>query len=118
MGRAWLRTRPRSLLRAVTATTIGQSTLALFEQLPSVCSHIGAITLPLPALVANVQRVFDADGRCLDAGTEKLGRGVATNLLNYLRRHVCPEIQLERILREGVAWRELHEFSVDSDGGL
>ncbi len=92
--------KPVALL-GVAAGAIGA--IKSLEQLRSVCSHIGAIALPLPASVANVQRVFDADGRCLDAGTEKLVRGVATNLLNYLRRHVCPEIQLERILREGVA---------------
>ena len=92
--------KPVALL-GVAAGAIGA--IKSLEQLRSVCSHIGAIALPLPASVANVQRVFDADGRCLDAGTEKRVRGVATNLLNYLRRHVCPEIQLERILREGVA---------------
>ena len=92
--------KPVALL-GVAAGAIGA--IKSLEQLRGVCSHIGAIALPLPASVANVQRVFDADGRCLDAGTEKLVRGVATNLLNYLRRHVCPEIQLERILREGVA---------------
>ena len=67
--------KPVALL-GVAAGAIGA--IKSLEQLRSVCSHIGAIALPLPASVANVQRVFDADGRCLDAGTEKLVRGVAT----------------------------------------
>ncbi|MBZ5542746.1 MAG: hypothetical protein LAO07_03590, partial [Acidobacteriia bacterium] len=63
---------------------------------------IGAIALPLPVSVANVQRVFDADGHCLDPAVEKLIRGVATNLLNYVKQNLCPRLTLERILREGV----------------
>ncbi len=73
------------------------------EQLRSVCAHIGAMVLPLPVSVANVQKVFDADGRCLDPAVERQVRGVATNLMNYMRRHVCPAIELERVLREGAA---------------
>jgi FMN reductase len=73
------------------------------EQLRSVCAHVGAIALPLPVSVANVQRVFDAEGRCLDPAIEKLVRSTATNLMNYLHRHVCPALQLERILRQGAA---------------
>jgi chromate reductase, NAD(P)H dehydrogenase (quinone) len=92
--------KPVALL-GVAAGSIGA--IKSLEQLRSVCSHVGAIALPLPVSVANVQKVFDADGRCLDAGIEKLVRGVATNLMNYLRNAVCPAIQLERILREGVA---------------
>ena len=92
--------KPVALL-GVAAGSIGA--IKSLEQLRSVCSHVGAIALPLPVSVANVQKVFDADGRCLDAGVEKLVRGVATNLMNYLRNAVCPALQLERILREGVA---------------
>lgn len=92
--------KPVALL-GVAAGSIGA--IKSLEQLRSVCSHIGAITLPLPVSVANVQKVFDPDGRSLDPGVEKLVRGVATNLMNYIRRHVCPAIQLERILRQGVA---------------
>jgi FMN reductase len=73
------------------------------EQLRGICAHVGAIALPLPVSVANVQKVFTPDGQCLDATTEKRVRGVGTNLTNYVRRHVCPAIELERILREGAA---------------
>lgn len=92
--------KPVALL-GVAAGAIGA--IKSLEQLRSVCAHIGAIALPLPVSVANVQKVFDAEGRCLDAAVEKRVRGVATDLTNYLRRHVCPAIQLERLLREGAA---------------
>jgi NAD(P)H-dependent FMN reductase len=92
--------KPVALL-GVAAGAIGA--IKSLEQLRSVCAHIGALALPLPASVANVQKVFDAEGRCLDPAVEKLVRSVATNLMNYLRRHVCPAIELERILREGAA---------------
>jgi NAD(P)H-dependent FMN reductase len=92
--------KPVALL-GVAAGSIGA--IKSLEQLRSVCSHIGAITLPLPVWVANVQKVFSPDGRCLDRAVERLLRGVASNLTNYLQRHVCPAIQLERILREGDA---------------
>ena len=92
--------KPVALL-GVAAGAIGA--IKSLEQLRSVCAHVGAIALPLPVSVANVQKVFDADGRCLDPAVEKLIRSVATNLTNYMQRHVCPAIQLERILREGVA---------------
>ena len=88
-------------LLGVAAGSIGA--IKSLEHLRSVCSHIGAITLPLPVSVANVQKVFSPDGRCLDPAVERLVRGVAGNLTNYLQRHVCPAIQLERILREGAA---------------
>jgi len=88
-------------LLGVAAGSIGA--IKSLEQLRSVCSHIGAMALPLPVSVANVQRVFDADGRCLDAATERLVRGLGTSLTDYIRRHVCPAVQLERILRQGAA---------------
>jgi NAD(P)H-dependent FMN reductase len=92
--------KPIALL-GVAAGTIGA--IKSLEQLRSVCSHIGALPLPTPASVANVQKVFSPDGRCLDPKVEKLVRGLAANLTSYLRRHVCPAIELERILREGAA---------------
>jgi FMN reductase len=60
----------------------------------------GAIVLPGPVSVAGVQRVFDEDGRCLDEGTEKRVRGVATNLIDYVRGSICPRVALEQIARE------------------
>jgi chromate reductase, NAD(P)H dehydrogenase (quinone) len=92
--------KPVALL-GVAAGSIGA--IKSLEQLRSVCAHVGALALPLPVSVANVQQVFTPDGRCLDPAVEKLVRSVATNLMSYLRHAVCPEIQLERILREGVA---------------
>ena len=72
------------------------------ESLRGVVSHIGGITLPLPVSVANVQRVFDANGRCLDPAIEKLLRNVGINLLEYIKQSICPRFTLERLLREGV----------------
>jgi chromate reductase len=92
--------KPVALL-GVAAGAIGA--IKALEHLRSVCSHIGAIALPLPVSVAQVQRVFDAEGRCLDSNVEKLIRGVATNLLHYVQQNICPRITLERVLREGVA---------------
>ena len=93
-----LSAKPVALL-GVAAGSIGA--IKSLEHLRGVCSHIGAIVLPLPVSVANVQKVFDSQGRCLDPFSEKLIRNVATNLINYLRRHVCPAVTLERILRTG-----------------
>jgi FMN reductase len=92
--------KPVSLL-GVAAGAIGA--IKSLEQLRSVCAHIGAHPLPLPVSVANVQRDFARDGRCLDAATEKRIRAAGTNLVNYIRHYVCPAFELERVLREGVA---------------
>jgi NAD(P)H-dependent FMN reductase len=70
------------------------------EQLRGVCSHTGAIVLPGPVSVAGVQRVFDAEGRCLDQGVEQRIRGLAQGLLGYIGDHVCPKFTLERMVRE------------------
>lgn len=69
------------------------------EALSSVCSHVGAIVLPGPVSVARVQRVFDAEGRCTDAGVERRIRSVATNLIDYIRGSICPRIALEAMVR-------------------
>jgi chromate reductase, NAD(P)H dehydrogenase (quinone) len=92
--------KPVALL-GVAAGSIGA--IKSLEHLRGVVSHIGAIALPLPVSVPNVQRVFDSSGRCLDPATEKLIRGVGTNLLDYVKRNICPRIALERLLREGVS---------------
>ncbi len=92
--------KPVSLL-GVAAGAIGA--IKSLEQLRSVTAHIGALPLPLPVSVAFVQKAFAPDGRCLDPAVEKRVRSAATNLLNYLRGHVCPALQLERLLREGAA---------------
>ncbi len=90
--------KPVALL-GVAGGTIGA--IKALEHLRSVVSHIGGIVLPLSISIANVQRVFDSDGRCLDSEVEQLVRGVAANLVNYLEQNVCPRIMLERLQREG-----------------
>ncbi len=92
--------KPVALL-GVAAGSIGA--IKSLEQLRSICSHIGAIVLPLPVSVANVQQVFDKSGRLLDPAVEKLVRSVATNVMNYIHQAICPAITLERVLREGTA---------------
>ncbi|NIO07402.1 MAG: hypothetical protein GTO40_05145 [Deltaproteobacteria bacterium] len=73
------------------------------EQLRSVCSHVGAIVLPGPVSVAEVQGVFDASGRCLEEKIEKRIRGLADNLLHYIHDNICPRVALEQMVRSDVA---------------
>jgi FMN reductase len=86
-------------LVGVAAGSIGA--IKSLEHLRGVVSHIGAIPLPLPASIPNVQRAFDPQGRVLDPNAEKMLRSAATNLLNYIHQNICPRVTLERILREG-----------------
>lgn len=81
----------------------GIGAIKSLEHLRGVCSHVGAIVLPLPISVANVQRVFDADGRCTDPAIEKLVRGVGVSLADYVHQNLCPRVTLEKLLREGPA---------------
>ena len=88
--------KPISLL-GVAAGQIGA--IKSLEQLRSVCSHVGAIVLPGPVSVAAVREVFDERGRCLDETIEKRIRTVATNLIEYIERHICPGVALEALVR-------------------
>jgi len=92
--------KPVALL-GVAAGSIGA--IKSLEHLRGVVSHIGALALPLPISLANVQEVFDEQGHSLDPAVEKTIRRVATNLLEFINRHICPRVTLERILREGAA---------------
>lgn len=92
--------KPVSLL-GVAAGKIGA--IKSLEHLRSVCSHVGALVLPPLVSVANVGKVFDEQGRCLDPVIERQVRSVATNLLDYIHGSVCPRITLERMTRDGVA---------------
>lgn len=92
--------KPIALL-GVAAGSIGA--IKSLEQLRSICAHVGGIVLPLPVSVANVQKVFDAQGRPLDPNVDKLIRTVATNLMSYLHHAVCPAVTLERLMRQGIA---------------
>ena len=90
--------KPVALL-GVAAGTIGA--IKSLEHLRGVVSHVGGIVLPLPISIANVQKVFDRDGRVLDPGVERMTRQAATNLVAYIEKHLCPAVTLERLLREG-----------------
>jgi chromate reductase, NAD(P)H dehydrogenase (quinone) len=92
--------KPVALL-GVAAGAIGA--IKSLEHLRGVVSHIGGIALPLPVSIANVQKVFDANGVVADPAAERLLRKVATNLMDYLKQSVCPRITLEKLLREGAA---------------
>ena len=69
------------------------------EQLRGVCSHVGAIVLPGPVSVANVQNVFDDDGRVTDPAVEQQVRGVARGLRDYIGHAICPARSLEALVR-------------------
>ena len=75
------------------------------EQLRCVSSHVGGIVLPGPVSVANVNKVFDSEGICLDEGVEKQIRSLATNLMDYVSHSICPRIALEAMVREKVEAR-------------
>src|SRR4030095_15073924 len=80
--------KPVALL-GVAAGSIGA--IKSLEQLKGVCSHIGAIVVPGSVSVAGVQKVFDDHGRCTDADTETLLRGLGHALLCFLKEYVCPK---------------------------
>jgi len=88
--------KPVALL-GVAAGQIGA--IKALEGLSSVCTHVGAIALPGAVSVANVNRLFDAEGNCLDAGVEKRIRSVAVNLIDYIRGSICPRIAMEAMAR-------------------
>jgi chromate reductase, NAD(P)H dehydrogenase (quinone) len=92
--------KPVALL-GVAAGTIGA--IKSLEHLRGVVSHVGGIVLPLPVSIANVQKVFDQAGRAQDPAAERMVRQVATNLLGYIEKNLCPAITLERLLRESAA---------------
>lgn len=92
--------KPVALL-GVAAGRIGA--IKSLEQLRGVCSHVGSIVLPGPVSVAGVNKLFDEEGNCLEESTEKRVRGVATNLMDYLKQNVCPRIALEIMVREQAA---------------
>jgi NAD(P)H-dependent FMN reductase len=93
-----LQGKPVALL-GVAAGSIGA--IKSLEHLRGVASHVGAVVLPTPISVANVRSVFDASGKVTDPNVERMIRGVARNLMQYLRGNVCPRVTLERLIREG-----------------
>jgi FMN reductase len=92
-----LRGKPVALL-GVAAGAIGA--IKALEQLRSVCSHVGALVLPGSVSIAKVRDVFDSEGRCTDPASEKRLRGLADSLLDYVRRHTCPSLTSEQMVRE------------------
>lgn len=90
--------KPVSLL-GVAAGMIGA--IKSLEQLRGICSHVGALVLPLAVSVPRVQQVFDEQGNCGDANTEKAIRSAASSLVAYIRGHICPAVTLEAMTRQG-----------------
>ena len=88
--------KPIALL-GVAAGSIGA--IKALEHLRSVCSHVGAIVLPGPVSVAAFHKVFDEKGQCTDPAMEQRIRGVATNLMDYIRDTICPRVALEQMVR-------------------
>lgn len=88
--------KPVSLL-GVAAGQIGA--IKSLEALAGVCLHVGAIVLPGAVSIANIQNIFDAEGRCLDPKAEERIRGAGRNLLDYIRGAVCPRLALEAMVR-------------------
>jgi len=89
--------KPVALL-GVAAGQIGA--IKAIEHLSSVCAHIGAVVLPGPVSIAGVHRLFDEKGRCKDKEIEQRVRNLANTLINYIRRHICPRIALEEMVRQ------------------
>ena len=90
--------KPVALL-GVAAGSIGA--IKSLEHLRGVVSHVGGIALPLPISIAHVQKVFDSQGHILEPAVEQAVRQVATNLLGYIEKNLCPSVTLERLLRGG-----------------
>ena len=91
-----LKNKPVSLL-GIAAGRIGA--VKSLEHLRSVVSHVGAITLPKMVSIDRVREKFDVEGTILDEETEIQLRGLASNLLEYIREAVCPKFVLEDILQ-------------------
>jgi len=89
--------KPIALL-GVAAGQIGA--IKALEHLRSVCSHVGAIVLPGPVSVANVNSIFDDQGKCIDKKMDQRIRSVATNLIDYINKSICPSRALEDFVRE------------------
>lgn len=70
------------------------------EHLRSVCSHVGAIVLPGAVSVSKVERLFDQNGKMLDAKMEERIRSVGKNLYKYITAHIWPNEVEEEITRE------------------
>ena len=61
------------------------------EQLRGVFAHVGAIVIPGAVSIAGVRAVFEADGRVVEAGSEKALLGLAGSMINFMQDFVCPK---------------------------
>jgi FMN reductase len=91
-----MKEKPVSLL-GVASGQIGA--IKSLEHLRSICSHMGAIVLPGPVSIANVNKVFDEEGNCIDPNIEKRIKNLAQNLLKYINQNICPSVALEQFVR-------------------
>jgi len=92
-----LKSKPVTLL-GVASGQIGA--IKSLEALRSVCSHVGALVLPGPVSVSNVQKMFDEAGNCTDQGLKHRLEALGGHLLEYLECRLCPKTALEAEVRE------------------
>lgn len=78
----------------------GIGAIKSLEQLRGICSHVGSLVLPGSVSVAQVHLAFDERGVCQDEGVEKLVRGAATALVDYIRGAICPRFHMEAAARD------------------
>jgi FMN reductase len=70
------------------------------EHLRGVCSHVGALVLPGSVSVAGINTLFDENGRFADPVIEQRVKSVATTLVDYINKHVCPLLTIEEMARQ------------------
>lgn len=88
--------KPIALL-GVAAGDIGA--IKSLESLRSVCSHVGGIVLPGPVSVGHVRDAFDDEGKCIDPKIDKRIRSLFLNMIDYIDKFICPNINLEDLVR-------------------
>jgi chromate reductase, NAD(P)H dehydrogenase (quinone) len=71
------------------------------EQLRSVCSHMGAIVLPMAISIAGVQQIWDERGELADESARTALRQLSESLLEFVKTYVCPKHELEALVRSG-----------------
>jgi len=70
------------------------------EHLASVCLHVGAIVMPGPISIAHSDRVFDAQGNCLDKEIAQSLHHLGERLVRYIRETTCPDVSMEAMVRD------------------
>ena len=91
--------KPVALL-GVAAGRIGA--IKALEHLRSVASHVGAVVLPGPVSIANVNNVFDSNGHLEDEGLQRLLERLADGLIDYIKTTTCHLKGFEAFTRETV----------------